>query len=394
MTTDASTPLPADLHRALEQAVGNANNAADVSRKKKSKRARDEDSVADTASASGDAPNAKKKKKGRSHTFEDAPLGERETSIAQTEGFASVTPEGEGEAESSGEPSKKKSKKSKKSKEKETAEESTQDVSETQPAESSSSVDLATSSADFLNAVVAAASATSEQPSAQPPYDPSIPSPAQYLPYPLQQPEFDQYNYPPSPGHLPPYHANAHGQAPPPMFPDPNSLPPELNFTSSEDLLRSLQEFDLSKVMHILRSLGDAANAANVSVTMPTQTGPPLAPPPVVNKPMRSEAILGGPPRSRRPSQGQGQASAHMPLPPAPHAPPMAPMPPPPLPQPLSQEGNPEHAHMLANVWMNAQKLADMVKKEGKVSSATCAPGLLNLLSFRTRLQKGQILRH
>ncbi|KAH9833649.1 uncharacterized protein C8Q71DRAFT_873939 [Rhodofomes roseus] len=42
-------------------------------------------------------------------------------------------------------------------------------------------------------------------------------------------------------------------------------------------------------------------------------------------------------------------------------------MPPPPPPAPPSQEGNVEHAHMLANVWMNAQKLADMVKQEGLV---------------------------
>ena len=375
MTTDASTPLPADLHRALEQAVGNANNAADVSKKKKSKRVRDEDSVADVAS--GDVPNAKKKKKSRSHTHGEVPSGERETS-------ASVTAEGDGEAESSGEPSKKK-KKSKKGKEKETAEEATQDVSETQPTDRSSSVDLATSSADFLNAVVAAASATSGQPPTQPPYDPSMPPPAHFLPYPPQHPEFGQYNYPPPPGHLPPYNANAHGQAPPPMLPDFNGLPPELNFASSEDLLRTLQEFDLSKVMHVLRSLGDAANAANVSVTMPPQVGPPLAPPPVVNKPVRSEAILGQPPRQRRPPQAQGQESApipppaHMPPHAAPVPPPMvAPMAHPPPPPPPSQEGNPEHAHMLANVWMNAQKLAEMVKKEGKIFESTRTRGLSN----------------
>ncbi|KZT71527.1 hypothetical protein DAEQUDRAFT_665723 [Daedalea quercina L-15889] len=47
-------------------------------------------------------------------------------------------------------------------------------------------------------------------------------------------------------------------------------------------------------------------------------------------------------------------------------APPVAAVVPPP-PLPPTQEGNPEHAHMLANVWMNAQKLAEMVKKEGLV---------------------------
>ncbi|EKM59747.1 uncharacterized protein PHACADRAFT_114905 [Phanerochaete carnosa HHB-10118-sp] len=39
-------------------------------------------------------------------------------------------------------------------------------------------------------------------------------------------------------------------------------------------------------------------------------------------------------------------------------------MPPPPRPP---EEDNPDHAHMLANVWMNANKLAEMVKTQGLV---------------------------
>ncbi|OBZ70249.1 Cyclin-D-binding Myb-like transcription factor 1 [Grifola frondosa] len=37
------------------------------------------------------------------------------------------------------------------------------------------------------------------------------------------------------------------------------------------------------------------------------------------------------------------------------------------VPSPSMGQENPEHAHMLANVWMNAQKLAEMVKSEGLI---------------------------
>ncbi|TFY63607.1 hypothetical protein EVJ58_g3149 [Rhodofomes roseus] len=370
--SNASAPLPADLHHALEQAIGNANNAVDISRKKKSKRVRDDDNVADV---SGAETPLKKKKKGRGHEHQDASPGEEQVTVAQADPALSAAEAGD--ADVSEESGKKKKKKSKKGKEKETSEVSSRDVSESQP-EAASSADIAASSADFLNAVVAAASATSGQtaPPGQP-YDPSMASPSHCLPYPPQQPDYGIYQYGPPPGHPAPFAPHAHGQAAPSMFPDPNGMLPDLQFTSSEDLLRTLQEFDLSKVMHVLRSLGDAANAANVSVTMPPHMAPPQMPPPVVNKPVRSEAILGRPPKQRRPPQPQEQgparslasiasAVAHVPSHAPMVAPVAAPMPPPPPPAPPSQEGNVEHAHMLANVWMNAQKLADMVKQEGK----------------------------
>ncbi|KAI0677225.1 hypothetical protein C8Q78DRAFT_959833 [Trametes maxima] len=134
------------------------------------------------------------------------------------------------------------------------------------------------------------------------------------------------------------------------MFPDPAALLPDLNFASSEDLLRSLQEFDISKVVTVLKTLGEAAAAANVQLNVPPLFVPgpqPPAPPPVQQQPVRSDAILGRPQKQKK-SRGVG---------PAPEDGPPAPL----------QHDNPEHAHMLANVWMNASKLAELVRTEGLV---------------------------
>ncbi|KAH9899527.1 hypothetical protein C8Q73DRAFT_637876 [Cubamyces lactineus] len=134
------------------------------------------------------------------------------------------------------------------------------------------------------------------------------------------------------------------------MFPDPATLLPDLNFASSEDLLRSLQEFDISKVVTVLKTLGEAAAAANLQLNVPPLFVPgpqPPPPPPVQQQPVRSEAILGRPQKQKK-SRGVGPSLEDAP------------------PAPL-QHDNPEHAHMLANVWMNASKLAELVRTEGLV---------------------------
>ncbi|KAI0774595.1 hypothetical protein C8Q74DRAFT_1199696 [Fomes fomentarius] len=67
--------------------------------------------------------------------------------------------------------------------------------------------------------------------------------------------------------------------------------------------------------------------------------------PPVQQQPVGSEAILGRPPKQKKGKNAAGAQGAPAPL----------------------QHDNPEHAHMLANVWMNAAKLAHLVKTEGLV---------------------------
>ena len=207
-------------------------------------------------------------------------------------------------------------------------------------------MDLATSSADFISAVVAAASATAGQ---QPSFDQAM---QQYMTYPPA--DFDPYAFAGPPPQGPPQPPPQHGQPFPTPFPDPTALLPDLNFASSEDLLRSLQEFDISKVVTVLKTLGEAAAAANVQLNGPQLFGPGPPPPPgppVQQQPVRSEAILGRPPKQKKGRGGAGSQDA--------------PAPPVPL-----QHDNPDHAHMLANVWMTAQRLAELVRTEGTSSES------------------------
>jgi len=334
MSADASSSLPLDIERALQQAVGDANNAANLTKKKKSKRARDDDHT-----HSGDAASSSAKKRKTRAT--------RETSTGDT----SVIQVGDATADSgvieasSSESSTKTKKKGKgKEREKEQEKDKEKAIQQDDQPIAPPSEDV-TSSADFLSAVVAAASATAGHPPppGHAPYDHSMPP---FLDYPQ---DFVPYPYPP-PG---PSGSFPHPQQP--MYPDPSGVIPDLGFASSEDLLRTLQELDLAKVMNVLRSLGEAATAANVSVTgqpvfMPHP--PPQGPPPINQQPARSDAIVGHPPKQKRPAHAAAQPSQAglSPPPPVQHA-----------------HNNSDHAHMLANVWMNAAKLAEMVKKEGLV---------------------------
>ncbi|EMD40423.1 hypothetical protein CERSUDRAFT_44910 [Gelatoporia subvermispora B] len=75
---------------------------------------------------------------------------------------------------------------------------------------------------------------------------------------------------------------------------------------------------------------------------MPPPPPVPQGPPPVKQNPVGSDTILG----VKRFTPGGPSTSDVF---------------------PSEEVENPEHAHMLANVWMNAAKLAEMVKKEGLV---------------------------
>ncbi|KAI0722337.1 hypothetical protein C8T65DRAFT_704843 [Cerioporus squamosus] len=98
----------------------------------------------------------------------------------------------------------------------------------------------------------------------------------------------------------------------------------------------------------------------------PQPPGPPL------QQPVRSEAILGRPPKQKKSRGAAGREDA--------------------APVPL-QHDNPDHAHMLANVWMSTSKLAELVKTEGLVYkkgkfSAT-EEAQLNAAIERYRITKG-----
>lgn len=375
-STAAVTSLSDDIQRALQHAVGNANDAASAhvhanAKHKKSKRQREEEQDP----GEGEGGGVKKKKKSKKHPAAGE-SGSGNVSADPATTSASTTPEIAGGA--SGEASALNeqiipgvgahsdaasgsalAKKKKKNKGKERAQEDLAPApAASQPIPGLASalaqpaappMDLATSSADFLSAVVAAASATAgQQPPGSQTFDQAM---QQYMAY----PDFNPYGYPGPPpplvnpqGHPSHAHSALPGQ-PFPAFTDPTALLPDLNFASSEDLLRSLQEFDISKVVTVLKTLGEAAAAANVQLNAPPMFVPGPQPPqglPVQQQqPVRSEAILGRPPKQKKGRGAGSELNA--------------------APAPL-QHDNPDHAHMLANVWMNPAKLAELVRTEGE----------------------------
>lgn len=165
--------------------------------------------------------------------------------------------------------------------------------------------------------------------------------------------------YPPPPmlsnGH-PPFMTLPMPYLPPlPPVPDSSSfsnmgLPfSDLSFGSNEDVLRALQDLDITKIANVLKTLGDAVAAANaqpIASFAPAPVfypiNPPPQPTPVGQVPAPSNAILGIPPK--KPARAK-------PVDTSPAVP--------------EQHGNPDHAELLANKWLSTSKLAELVRTEG-----------------------------
>lgn len=323
--------LSDDIQRALQHAIVDASDVVPPTRQRKKKQARD---------AEGDWTQGellKPKKKRKTRAGEDA----------EKEAQPNASDEPDGAPESGSLAREAKTKKKRKDKGKQRAVEVSATQVEPQQVPPVLDEDLAAASADFLSAVVAAASATSH---IQDPNPPEFPTPAS--PFPPYAEHVVQY--PPSDFAFPP--------PPPPsfglqgMFPDLHGLLPDLNLASGDELLRTLQDMDFAKLASVLKALGDAGlpNLSGQTPSMlpapfPSTSNPP-GPPPVNQVSAKSVAILGRDPKQVKES---GQSTRELPPPAAL-----------PFPRP-SEEGNPDHAHMLANVWMNAGKLADMVKTQG-----------------------------
>lgn len=121
----------------------------------------------------------------------------------------------------------------------------------------------------------------------------------------------------------------------------------QLAFGSNEDVLRALQELDITKIASVLKTLGDAAANANGPKFAPQVNAMPSEqpPPPAVwQVPATSNVILGIPPK---PSTSGNKNLLNMSLP------------------GNEQHSNPDHAYLLANKWLNATKLAELVRDEG-----------------------------
>lgn len=320
------TSLTFDIQRALQLAVGEANNPfiqSQSHRTPKKKRTRN-DSVEDA-----DLGTRDKKKKQKKSTY--SPDGADNALVSQS--AASQDPK---------EPSEKDKGKAKEVAHPLRGELDQQDISvDSQYA----------SSAAFLNAVVAAASATSDVQrmeiapyQATPPYQDQQIHPDQPSPY-IQYPHYafhdlSQFGQPAPQGH--------------PNFPALGGPLPDFHLASNDDIIRALQDMDMSKIASVLKSLGDAA-AANASANNP----PAFAPPPISSLP--ATTIARSQPQVDLPSTSTGPVLSSIPKSTKSSHKRVLNMS---LPGP--EQAKPEHAHMLANKWMNASKLAELVKTQGK----------------------------
>lgn len=332
--------LSSDIQRALQQAVGEVNNAftqSQDSQSSKKKRARNNSS----GGASVDGPQKRQKRK--KNTDDANPL------IAQVS-EQSVNVE-------------KEKKKTKKNTDKGKAKEVVQDTVDThspQLVEEAPPETHSTSSVDFLNAVVAAASATADaQHLDVSPYQ----AHSSYQDHHIMPNVHHDHPQPPFMTYPPmnfPFPATAHpyGQSsshPANLLPNLGFPHTDFQFASNDEILRALQDLDMSKLAGVLKTLGDAAAAANVPLGVPPGFIPPPPghpnmhqqppPQPMGQPPSTSGAILNTAPKSAKTTH---KRVLDMSLPGPDH-------------------GNPDHAHMLANKWMNATKLAEMVKTQGLV---------------------------
>lgn len=178
----------------------------------------------------------------------------------------------------------------------------------------------------FLDAVVSAAPAT------------GAPSESSY--------NFAQPCFGPSPSSSYPYPtiANDLSLQPPDSF--SNTTVPDLDYASNDDILRALQDLDVTKIASVLKTLGEAAAAANVPLaTLPST---------LLQRQQPATPIDSTPPDSTPMNEG-----------PAPQAPQHHRT----LVDVNTQRGSLEHsdhAGLLATKWLSANKLAELARTQGQ----------------------------
>ena len=218
-----SPELSSDIQRALQQAVGQANNAFTshqlIDQPKTAKRKRNKDEV--------------KQRKRKAAAEATQPSPQESPSISATRRSGARL---KGGRKASSKPN-------------------TQvvpDLGNTNEALVPSSPSQSQSPESFLDAVVSAASATNSHSES---------------PYSTSQPCFDpqsssSYPYSTMPNDL---SLNSGAFQPPDSF--SSTTAPGLDYGSNDDILRALQDLDVTKIATVLKTLGEAAAAANVPLT-------------------------------------------------------------------------------------------------------------------------------
>ncbi len=115
---------------------------------------------------------------------------------------------------------------------------------------------------------------------------------------------------------------------------------PDLEYASNDDILRALQDLDVTKIATVLKTLGEAAAAANLPLTSlsSTITQRPLSAPPTSSTP--SNPVV---PTRRVPQHHRRHVHVSS--------------------QPLAHS---DHADVLATKWLSASKLAELARTQGK----------------------------
>jgi hypothetical protein len=224
------------------------------------------------------------------------------------------------------------------------------------------------SAAALLSAIVAA-SVSNAEPSMSIQYD------SQAIPQPHQP--FAPY---PHPFNGSAFHCDPISTQTPSLFPSVGNLSEaafsQLAFGSNEDVLRALQDLDITKIASVLKTLGEAAAAADVPNpasqvnVMPSELQPPPSAPWQV--PVNSNVTLGIPPKQSSTSAGKNLLDMNSPG--------------------KEQHTNPDHAYLLANKWLNATKLAELVRDEGLMTMCISELHIISLITHRSCLQEGEVL--
>jgi hypothetical protein len=297
-----SPELSSDIQRALQQAVGQANNAF-------------------TSHQLIDSPKTAKRKRSGDKEGEGA-VKQKKRKVAAEDIHASPR-------KSSSISASAQSKKGQKA----SSKPSTQvpDLGDANESTVPSSPSQSQSPKSFLDAVVSAASATSAHSES---------------PYSLSQPCFDPQSSSSFPYSAMPNDSSLNAGA----FQPPDSLSsttvPGLDYASNDDILRALQDLDVTKIATVLKTLGEAAAAANVPLTSLPSTllQRPHPATPIGSTLSNSTAIAESSAprvlqhRRRLIDTNTGQVSSE-------HS---------------------GHAGLLATKWLSANKLAEMAKTQGQ----------------------------
>lgn len=295
--------LSSDVQRALQQAVGQANSAfishqeVDQSRPTRRKRTREKQPADEV-----ELVNQKKRKKRASEVVHTSPQGSPFITALDQPG-----------------PRLKKRRKASK--------QSTQVVTEADDI-NELPVDISSQSQSpsaFLNAVVAAATATA------PPGSSSNFSPA-CLDAPPPYTAFA--SDPPS--------SAAAFQSPVPFS---TVAVPDLECASNDDIIRALQDLDVTKIATVLKTLGEAAAAANIPLTSLSSIITQRPPPTLISSAPSNPVVTTGRPTRRVSQHNSPRANVSSQQEPLAHS---------------------DHANLLATKWLSASKLAELARTQGK----------------------------